>query len=38
MREIKQIPKNREWMRGRNGITSNAWKGEGAGYHAIHRL
>jgi len=27
---------NRDWMRGRNGITANAWKGDRAGYHAIH--
>lgn len=31
MREI-----NREWMKGRTGKSSNAWKGEQAGYHAIH--
>ena len=31
MREI-----NRDWMKGRNGKSSNAWKGEKAGYHAVH--
>ena len=34
MREINKG--NREWMKGRNGISANAWKGEKAGYHAIH--
>lgn len=33
---MKETPKSREWMRGRNGITANAWKGDKAGYHAIH--
>lgn len=31
MREV-----NREWMKGRNGISANAWKGDKAGYHAVH--
>jgi hypothetical protein len=28
--------RSRAWMRGRNGRTANAWKGEKAGYHAVH--
>lgn len=28
--------KSRAWMNGRNGITANAWKGDRAGYHAVH--
>lgn len=27
---------SREWMKGRTGSSSNAWKGERAGYHATH--
>lgn len=27
---------NREWMKGRNGISANAWKGDKAGYNATH--
>ncbi len=28
--------KSRAWMKGRTGESANRWKGEEAGYHAIH--
>lgn len=33
---MRETPVSRAWMKGRTGRSSNAWKGERAGYAAIH--